>query len=288
MKRRVMTLICLGALVALTGCNQPKYRGKTASMWAGDLAAKDDYKRRLACESLGKMGADAAAQVEKVAAMLDDVNPGVQGFCADALGKMGTVAVPGLEPHLKSASPFVRMHAASALMEIDPAHADARATLINGFTGLGNADLSRMAKDIILRHNGTMVSDLVGVLSSPHKDLRLETIKALGFLEAHARGAVDPLIGIATKDPEWTVRKAAIQALAAVATVERSTPVFRAAIEEDQEAQEEVRDAAAMMLKFTGARESATGMEGAEEAAAVEDSPGQKPAGQDGISITIK
>jgi len=283
-----MTLICLGALVALTGCNQPKYRGKTASMWAGDLGAKDDYKRRLACESLGRMGADAAAQAEKVAVMLDDVNPGVQGFCADALGKMGPVAVPVLEPHLKSTSPFVRVHAASAVMEIDATHAGARATLINGFRGLGNADLSRMAKDVILRHKGTMVSDLVGVLSSPHKDLRLETIKALGFLEAHARGAVDALIGLATKDPEWKVRKAAIQSLAAVATVERSTPVFRAAIEEEHEAREEVRDAAAMMLKFTGVRQSATGMEGAEEAATAEDAPGEKPAGQDGISITIK
>jgi len=145
-----------------------------------------------------------------------------------------------------------------------------------------------MAKDVILRHKGTMVSDLVGVLSSPHKDLRLETIKALGFLEAHARGAVDALIGLATKDPEWKVRKAAIQSLAAVATVERSTPVFRAAIEEEHEAREEVRDAAAMMLKFTGVRQSATGMEGAEEAATAEDAPGEKPAGQDGISITIK
>ena len=101
----------------------------------------------------------------------------------------------------------------------------------------------------------------------------------------------EALIKIAQSDKEWTVRKAAMHSVAAVATVEQSTPVFRHAIEEENEEQEEVRDAAAMMLTYTGVRKGTTGMEGTEEAIAEEEAKAAAAAknkSASGISITIK
>ena len=281
----LLVLLALGA----QSCNQPKHNGKTASMWASDLSASNDYKRRLACESLGVMGPLAAEVAGDVAVMLDDVNLGVQAFCAEALGKMGSAIVPVLEPYLKATEPFVRVHAAGALIKIDATHSGAQEALINGFTGVGNADLAKMAKDLILRTGEAMVPSLVKVLENPYEDIRIESLKAIGFLAEKSREATPALIKVATTDPKWQVRKAAMKSLAAVGTLEQSTPVFRATLLEENESEEEVRDTAAMMLKLIGVRQSATGTEGADEAAqARESAAAAKPKKKSGVSIIIK
>ena len=232
---RTTIVFILSAVFTLgvLSCNQPKHDGKTAGMWASSLTDENDYKRRLACQSLGKMGPLAAEVAPSVVVLLDDVNPGVQAFCAEALGKMGPGVVPVIEPHLDSPQPTVRLHAAEALLRIEPTHQGAQQALINGFTGLGNADLSKMAREMIIRAEGVMVPQLAKLLESPFKDVRLAALSTLGFLEEFARPALPALIKSVTSDPVWQVRKAAMKALAVVGTVEETQPIFEAALDEE-------------------------------------------------------
>lgn len=259
-------------------------------MWAADLENKDDYTRRVACQNLGMMGAGAAGEAEKIGPLLNDVNFGVQSFCAEALSKMGPAVIPVVTTYLNSDEPFVRVHAAGAIIALEPDNAQARKTLITAYSGLGNADLAKMAKEAILRQEGLLLPELVGLLNHQFLDLRIEAIKTIGRIGEKARDASDSMVQLAQKDKNSKVRKAAMHTLAAIATVEKSQPVFEWAIEEENEPEEEVRDTAAMMLKYIGVRQGSTGMEGVEEAAAEEAKVKAKAKAKknSGVSITIK
>ena len=290
MKSRIRLLWALLAVVSVAaGCNSPKYKGKTASMWAADLDDRDDYKRRVACQNLGMMGPGALAEAKRIGPLLNDVNAGVQSFCAEALSKMGPEVIEVVTPYLESDEPFVRVHAAGVIVSVAPQNKPARKALITAFSGLGNADLSKMAKEVILKQDGLMVEELMELLNSPFADLRLASVKTIGKLAEKARVATDAVIKLSREDKNWQVRKAGMHSLAAIALVEKSKVVFEHAIEEENETEEEVRDAAAMMLVYTGVRKGTTGMEGVETEGQEAEAPKKiKGTQKPGVSITIK
>ncbi|MCK5689558.1 HEAT repeat domain-containing protein, partial [Myxococcota bacterium] len=88
MKYRFLSLILVLSFVA-TGCNQPRYQGRTLSSWMTDLDDDTDYKRRHACEAIGEMGKEGEGAIDAIILRLDDVNEGVQEFCSEALSKIG-------------------------------------------------------------------------------------------------------------------------------------------------------------------------------------------------------
>jgi len=245
------------ALMVALGCNQPKHLGRAASSWAVDLGAEDDYRRRAACEAFAAMPSEmAASELQVVAQRLEDYDPLVQGYCADALASIGEASMPLLVAYLQGGDPERRLVAASTALRIDPGHADARKVLMMAFTGLGNAALSKRAGGAVRRLGGAMVPELVAMLShnfDEQRELAIATLAALGDQAAAATAALSSAV---REDKQWKLRRAAVGALAEVANAEDAVPVLRAALEDEHE---EVRIKAAVMLKYVGARPAPTG-----------------------------
>ena len=263
---RVSIVIALVFMAA--ACDEPRHRGRTLSAWMNDLEADDDYKRKTACEALGEMGATAEKAIPNLIAMLEDVNEGIQDFAATSLAKIGEKSVPELEKVLQRDEPLLRLHAATALLEINPEHVGAASALVKQVTGIGNAELAKRARDVLLKRGESAAVWIAPYLKDPYAPVRIEVLKTLGKLEGKAT-AVLPQIKSAIDDAELRVREEAIQTLALVGTREEVEPVLRTLLENENE---DIATAAALMMKHIGAYQSASGYEGEEE----EEAPAKK------------
>ncbi|MEE8410042.1 MAG: HEAT repeat domain-containing protein [Myxococcota bacterium] len=252
------------SILSISACNEPRYLGRTVSSWMVDLDSDTDHKRRQACEALAALGPQASKAIAKLIELLEDVNEGVQEFARDALAKMGPDSVAPLEEILHRPEPALRLHAAAALVQINPDHPKAASILVDAVTGIGNAELAQQAKDILIKLRDRAVPLLVPRLHDTYAPVRLQIVETLGDLKAAGHGAIDPLATVAQEDAKIEIRVAAITAMAKIGPKEKVAPVFTELLEDENE---EVGAAAGSMLLYIGAREGTTGMVGVDESA---------------------
>jgi len=260
MRERRLTVACIATValgLGLAACNEPRYQNRTLSSWMHDLGADEDYKRRAACEAIGELGPQAEKAIPELVGLMDDVNEGIRDFAATALAKVGPTAKPALEEVLARPEPDVRLYAASALIQLDPKHPQAGEVLVKAVTGVGNAELAQRAQEIVIRGGEVLVPILTPYIKDPYAPVRLQVLKTLGKMREKAQGAV-PAVKDAIGDKEIEVRTQALTTLAAIGTRDQVEGTLRGHLDDQVE---EVATTAAMMLKYIGARTSASGNE---------------------------
>lgn len=245
-------------LWAVAACDDVSYGGRTLSSWKYDLDADDDYKRRAACEALAEIGPAGASAIPRLVELLEDTNEGVQVFAEVALSKMGPEAVAPLETVLSRPEPELRMHAAAALVGIDPQHKKGGEVLAQAATGVGNAQLARMAQAVMVRLGEPAVPLMLPYLDDPYEPVRLQTTKFLGKLGKNGNAAVDALTKKLETGKSTEIRIEALKSLVRVGTREQVEPVLKAQLDNPIE---EIGNHAGAMLQYIGARESASGNE---------------------------
>jgi len=244
-------------VVSNAACNDVRRKGRTLSSWAHDLEASEDHKRQGACEAIALFGGEGAAAVPRLITLLDDNNEGIQAICEVTLSKIGRPALPALEDTLNRPEPNVRMRAASAILAIDPDHAQAGTILAKAATGVGNAEVAKYGQDAIIKLRQRAVPLLLPYLSDPYLPVQLEVVKTIGRLEEHGRTAVESLAAKARKSRS-DIRVEAIKSLGKVGDKATLEPIFRSLLDD---ADEDVANHAGVMLQFIGSRESASGNE---------------------------
>ncbi len=261
MKYRFLSLILVLSFMA-TGCNQPRYQGRTLSSWTHDLKSDTDFKRRQACEAIGEMGKEGEAAIDDVIVLLDDVNEGVQEFCSEALSKIGPASIPALEKILESDEPRMRLLAASALVRIDAKHAKAGKELVSSVTGVGNINLAKDAQGVLIKLGPVGADLLLPYINDKYKPVRIQVIKTFARMEKKAIATLEPLMKIVKEDKDLSMRIEALKATAVIGEREVLEPFYRSFLDSEYE---DLAANAGVLLQFIGARESASGNETEED-----------------------
>ncbi|VTT99725.1 heat repeat-containing protein : Putative Deoxyhypusine monooxygenase OS=Microcystis aeruginosa PCC 9806 GN=MICAE_1330005 PE=4 SV=1: HEAT: HEAT_2: HEAT_2: HEAT_2 [Gemmataceae bacterium] len=155
------------------------------------LSDEESYPRKGAIQAIAALDLDPATKLPHVLTALADTDGDVLQEAAQAAGALGTSgaeAVPLLLPLLSHEEKWVRSHAADALGEIG-----------------GSAEA---------------VAALRKLLADPEEWVRQRAAGALGKIGALAEDAVPDLAKLAADDPDDDVRRAAVEALAALGATE--------------------------------------------------------------------
>jgi HEAT repeat protein len=210
---RAPLAVLAGLLLAAAAAAQAPYLflGKNRAAWSKDLADKDASVRRSAAFALGKLGANADADLNRLLALTRaDPDAGARAAAAVAVGEIAadlkdgartyaSAALPVLRQALKEdADARVRRGAVYALGAFGPAMApaveDVRAALKDRSAGVRqNAAwaLGRLGKDA----PRDVVDDLATALQDKAALVRRDAATALGEIGLPgARGGVGPLI----------------------------------------------------------------------------------------------
>ena len=139
--------------------------------------------------------------------------------------KTAAPAVPKLIELLKHADPAVRRQAVRTLGRIGPPALEALPALIELVTSDSEPGVREFAAAVLGEFESIIAATkehhpaaaeilptLVKGLADPDGKVRLESVQALGRMEHRALGALEEVKGLATDDPEWPVRKAAMEA----------------------------------------------------------------------------
>ncbi len=236
-RRRWVPPVTAGVLVvaAITGLGgfswhtlQPRVDGRTAGQLRGELSATDPAVRRRAAMDLGKLNTNGADALPELALVLTgDPDDQVRSAAAEAVGKMAPVserAVGALAGALSDPSPWVRMNAAIALMQLKEKARPAVPALIAAAGDEENdTNLNHFHHTVRQTALAALGSAAVGtpdavpalsaVLDRPAGDhLRMTAATGLGLAGEHAR-PVAPKLRRLLDDPDEDVRLAAGDAL---------------------------------------------------------------------------
>jgi HEAT repeat protein len=218
------------------------------------LKHESDHTRKVAAESLGRIGSRAAGAVAGLTAALMDKNGGVRVASAKALGKMGASAkdaVPALAKALREdGERWVRKAVAEALGAMGPAAAGA-ADALAGALSDDQVVVGSAAKSALLKL-GPAAREVVPTLAKllDAKGYPADALKVLGHLartDAPARAA---LAGAASTHKGQRVRFAALHELSKLgATASDAVPAIMKALKDEDR---EVRRVAANALGCIG------------------------------------
>jgi HEAT repeat protein len=150
--------------------------------------------RREALLALAAMGADAAPAQAAILKMLSDPELRVRTVAAYALGRIGTdasTAAPQLRAELQSTDPVMRVASAWALVHVSPRG-------------------EQVAPEVL--------PNLMQGLKNENVPVRRGSAEALGRLGKAARTA-EGALRVTARDPDETVRKAALEALERMGTI---------------------------------------------------------------------
>ncbi len=171
--------------------------------------------------ALWEIDGDAWQSVQPLAELLDSQNQAVVQFTCYTLGTMGRdaqTAVPRLRTVLASPDATLRLHAAEALISVDPASPQAVATLIQ-LTHHSSTEIRALAVMALggvspELHPGS-VEALTLALRDRESQVRSTAALSLGALGRAATSALEPLREAATSD-DTDVSEAAAAALACI------------------------------------------------------------------------
>jgi HEAT repeat protein len=204
----------LGLPVLIAGLSRPEVRGRAAALIAklgakggkavpaivAALSDKDVEVRRELLLALALIGPDSAAALPELAKLLSDAEPRVAALAAYAMGSIGEKAASHasqFRKNMESEDPVVRVASAWALV-----HVTAKPESVAAIT----------------------IPVLLQGLKNDNPGIRRGSAEALGRLGKAARAAAEPALRGAAKDPDETVRHAALVALEKMGAVVDAVP----------------------------------------------------------------
>jgi HEAT repeat protein len=201
----------------------PRAAASAAAALVPGLDDADPDVRLWAAEALGNMGPRAADAVPRLVTLLERGEPQARAQAAKALGAIGSGArsvVAALCEHVKDPDPKVRWQAITALSSLGP---DARAAVPALIEALQDPDAQAWAA----RALGSMapvaktaIPALVKGLDGGDLRFRLDCAAALGEFGGEAREAVPSLIR-GLNDPELSIPQQSCRTLAAIGPAAR-------------------------------------------------------------------
>jgi HEAT repeat protein len=178
--------------------------------YAHQLKANNPDDRRLAAETLGRIGPAAEPAVATLVEALGDPDTAVREAAAVALGRIGPAAAPALQALVKAlADPVVRRVAAWSLAGLGPAAVPVLTA------ALADPDVRKSATYALGRVGPAAepaVAALTAALADTDTDVRQAAAYVLERIGPAAKPAV-PALTAALADPDTAVREAAAVAL---------------------------------------------------------------------------
>ncbi len=264
--------IALAVVAALFGCDATEYQGRPLSSWLSELDDEHDYKRRnalLAVTGIAREGKPKPRAfidaLPKVAALLDDPNPGVQEYARDALVAVDGPARDLLFRAMDRPKANLRFHGAVGVLALERENESAMRVLLQTLTMHGAPELAAEAQAALVALGAPAVEPLIDALDERDRTTQLLAVQTLGKMEGAARDAVPTLHAIARTDLDEELRVAALFAIARIASPEQGIAIFE---ELRRSAPERVASQAAVMLRRFENREAPTVQQAADAAAA--------------------
>jgi HEAT repeat protein len=168
----------------------------------------------------------------------------VAGELLKGVGRDGSGAVPALLDALKDSDKQVRLHAAQALAEIDPAAPMVLPAVVDTLRDV-DPEVRKAAQAALVKAGKPAVRQLAVALRSSAADQRIALAEVLQQMGDKAKDAVPVFLEL-VKDPDRQVRFKAILALRDIAPV--SPPAVQVFLEGLRDSDEEVRVAAHIAL----------------------------------------
>ena len=167
--------------------------------------------RRLAGETLRRMGPRAEKAIPELLRLLDRDDPKIAAISARVLGAQGVAAVAGLSDCLDSPRKHTRRLAVVALGEIGAASGTVCCRLSRELKVATGQELLQLVTALgrIGPTAGVAVPGLVVALRNEDQDVRAATCEALGRIGLGSRPVVEGLAELAQSDPIEFVRLAA-------------------------------------------------------------------------------
>lgn len=199
----------------------PSFGGQPVAHWVQQLTSEDKETRRRAAYAIGQIGRAAAKEAgPKLVALLDDQEPEVVWYAADALGRMGEAARGAVKPlgavlvdPSNREYPDIRINAARALGRIGPA---ARETVpaLQAAMQRGEPAYQVEAALALWKISGAAeaVPALAKSVQGADAAVAYSACRALAEIGRDARGA-EPALVAALGNKDADVRRAAAQAL---------------------------------------------------------------------------
>jgi len=229
--RRTGRVRCLAPLLCLSlaaACAKPP------DAWVEDLHHPEPFVRDLAAAALGRTSPETAAPAFRALLdVLDDDSPGVRKRVAGTLDALARRHLP-LWLEGESLDFLVADRARPAVDRALHTHADvARTALVERIrTPDGGAPAAAAA--LLARLDVAPLPELRELLAHPDALVRARAAFALGILGPRAGTAQDTLSSL-TIDSEPGVRRASLEALAAVAEAPETLPEMEAALADPDE-----------------------------------------------------
>jgi HEAT repeat protein len=213
------------------------------------LAHRHWHVRVGAAHALGLYGADAAPAIPALIEAMEDPYSAVRSMAGKALVQIGDAAVPGLSKLIGHPDWAVRLDVASALVRIDPNHADAFRTLTDGlryldpvyrdFVGGWGANQERWNGILHVERDGKLVHNR-------EHGVRAQAARALAGLGPGAARALPDLIAVLRDRRYPDAARAAAVALGRIGSAAR--PALPALLETLASVEGPVRDQADQYL----------------------------------------
>ena len=192
------------------------------------------HAREHGASIIGEFGPRAAMAVPHLVRNLEDPAESVRAAAVVALARIGPQAVSAVEAmarRIRDPSPYVRVKVIQALTRLRPPlrismalldtalrdnEADVRASAAYALADVIRITESQDSTDSSkLMIANAMLSTLEGTVTDEAGEVRRATLTALSALGIHGRRAL-PVVRAATSDPDPTVRRAAMAAVASL------------------------------------------------------------------------
>lgn len=245
--------------LAVTLGRFPEVAKKAVGPLAGVLADADPAARTAAADALAKAGTDAKAATSALLARLDDPDKGARQAVIFALGRItpenpSFAAAAVMKRYAEEKEAEVRREAVLAVKLIG----DASAPVLTGLTAaLADADPDTRAGAVAaLGSFGAAAKSTADPLlkvatTGADKGLRVDAVRAFGsVLGPDVKGRLADLIAVMENDPDFEVRMAAVEEVAALGPGLKDDMTAMAALRKRlSDPQVKVRAAAAAALK---------------------------------------
>jgi HEAT repeat protein/S1-C subfamily serine protease len=216
----------------------------------------DDYTRRLALDSLNRIGAPDRDDLDTVQDLLADSNVDLRKYAVRAIGKMGPDGQPAaskLGAALKDRDPRVRESAARALAMLGAASRDTSFPALAGALQDSEHEVRAAAIEALAVPGMATPPDVAffsQALKLSDPTVRAQAARILGQLGPSGKSALPAIIELA-KSPDMVARRGAVEALAQFGTdAKDAVPTLATALSDSDK---DVRKHAVLALGKLGA-----------------------------------
>lgn len=199
--------------------------GLVVAVLDGLLESESSEIRFITAQTVGAVGAPAAATIPKLIALLPDKNPLVSSNAIFALGAMGAAGKPAIPSLVKFLDPKqgtdVRIAATTALSRIGQDHELWIPALLQMFLPTTSESIPAAAVTALAKIGPPAIPHLLSALRDKDGGVRQFAAETVALIGPAAAPAVPELIGL-LNDPGWQMRRTAANALGQIGVADEN------------------------------------------------------------------